>query len=413
MPERAGLLASVTLALLVLATSLPGPAGAHNPADTLYHPVSAGDQLLVVGGEGTYAYLTPEGEPERRGNVSGEGEILGAPATAGGHAAVLVRTFPDLALEVQGFDEAGPSWRLTIEPSKAQAFGFLVGHAEGFTAFTTEGRQIEITPTGEVAANRSLPEAPTAEPAPAQRGGWWVPLAEELVRVQAGEIVDRVPHGATPTDVTRTDEHVLLSLAHRGQGEAELRVLDASGEAVFNRTLDGLRLGGSPALLDGRIVLGTYDPEGARVLALNLTDGSLVWEHTLPQETAAAPTTIEDQVVVASNAKLTAYDADGDRRWSRPAEPYLASPAVVDGLLVPSSSANQLLAVHANGTTAWTYTDGVAMPSWAHHEGTDENATDTEDETAPQPVDVPAAGIASLVACLAGGALVGSRRPRS
>lgn len=412
MPERAGRPFALALVLLVLATSLPGTAGAHNPAATLYHPVPVGDELLAVGGEGTYAYLTPEGEATRRGNVSGDGEIIGAPASSGDHAAVLVRTFPDLRLEVQGFDEEGPVWRVSVEPAQAEAFGFLVGHAGGFTAFTTEARQVEITPEGQVQANLSLPEAPTAQPAPAQGGGWWVPLSEELVRVQEGEVVDRLHHGATVTDLTATSEHLLLSLTHRSQNEAELRVLDPSGEPVVNRTLNGLRLGGSPAVLDGRVIVGTYDPAGARVLALNLTDGSVAWEHTLPQQTAVAPAVVDDEVVVASNAKLTAFTPDGEQLWSRPAEPYLASPAVVEGLIVPSSSSNQLLALHPNGTTAWTYTDGVTMPSWSHHEENDAGA-DTGDEPAAEPVDVPAPAAAPLLAALAAALLVGSRRRRS
>lgn len=411
MPERAGRLPVLALTLLVLATSLPGTAGAHNPAATLYHPVPVGDELLAVGGEGTYAYLTPEGEPTRRGNVSGDGEILGAPATTGEHAAVLVRTFPDLSLEVQGFDDEGPSWRLSLEPAQAEAFGFLVGHAEGFTAFTTEARQVEITPEGEARANRSLPEAPTAQPAPAPEGGWWVPLPEELVRVREGEVVDRLHHGATVTDVTATSERVLLSLTHRSQSEAELRVLDPEGNLSFTRTLEGLRLGGSPAVLDDRIAVGTYDPDGARLVAFRAANGSTVWERELGGATAAAPAAIDEVIVVATNDALAAFAPDGTQRWQRPAQPYLASPAVVDGLLVPSSSDNELVAVHADGARAWTYSDGVTMPSWSHHGETDA-APDTDDEPAPEPVDVPAPALASLLAALAGALLLGSRRRR-
>lgn len=396
------------LATILILVSLAGPpASAHNPAETIYHPVPVEDELLVVGGEGTWALLTPEGQTVERGNLSGDGEVIGPPVTLGDEAAVLVRSFPGLALHLKGFDAQGPTWSLELEPGEAEAFGFLAAGDGRFHAFTTEARHLTVTPQGDIAAEQQLPDAPATEPVPAARGGWWVPLADDLVRLEDGEVQRRSGYNATVTDVTTAEGHVLVSLAYRSERTAELLVLDAAGSLVFSRTLDGLRLGGSPAHLGEAIIVGTYDPDGARLVSLQAGDGEAAWERGLAGATAAAPAEANGTVLVATNDALTAYEPDGTQLWQREARPYLDSPFTVGELIVPSGSNNSLQALHGDGEIAWTWTDGVEMPSWSHHGGADVAGPEDgdEEEASDDVLETPSTGIGAALAAIAGLAL--------
>lgn len=401
--QRRILLLLVGLALL--GSSLP-PASAHNPAATIYHPAPAEDELLVAGGEGTWALLSPEGETVDRGNLSNDGEVVGPPVSLGDQAAVLVRTFPDLVLHLQGFDAEGPTWNLELEAGEAEAFGFLQAGEDRFHAFTTEARHLAVTPEGEIDTDQQLPEAPAAEPAPAEEGGWWVPLSEELVRLDDGEIHEASGYNATVTDVTSAEGQVLVSLAHRSEGVAELLVLEPDGSLVFSRTLDGLRFGGSPAHLDEAILVATYDPDGARLVALDPGDGDDGWERELAGATAAAPAGLNGRVLVATNDALAAYEADGTQAWHQQARPYLDSPATVAELVVPSGADNRLRAFHADGEPAWTWTDGVETPSWSHHGDAQRADPADGDGGADEQLDAPAPASGVLLLLLAGLGLV-------
>jgi outer membrane protein assembly factor BamB len=380
MSGHRALLAALGLGLLAVSAGLTPSVAAHNPADTVFHPTPVGDRLLVVGSEGTYAYLSSQGQVHAEGNLSGDGEVLGAPVSSGDSAAVLVRSFPDTSLRLQGFDAGGPTWNLELEPAEAEAFGHLVADGGAFTAFTTEDRLLRVTPEGEVDSQAQLPATPQVEPAPARYGGWWVALEDELVRWHEGQIHERVGFEGRPTDVTASGDHVFLSLAHGGERQAELQVLDPSGELAFSRVLDGLRLGGSPAVVDDRVVVGTYDPDGARLVAYEIPNSSEAWDRQLAGATAAAPAALDGAVVVAATDTIAAYEPNGSQRWSREASPYLASPATPGDRAVPPGSANEIVAYETDGAQAWTYTDDVDQPSWTHHDGANLSGPDTAEQ---------------------------------
>lgn len=388
------------LVVVLVATGLAVPASAHNPADTLFHPVDLGDRWLVTGGEGTWALLEPNGTVLDRGNLSGEGEVLQAPATTGTTAGVIVRSFPDLVPHLQGFDASGPSW--TVEVGPPEGNGFVVAREDVFTVFTRDGRQLTITADGGVQQERELQVRPRVAPAPAPEGDWWLASGSELVRLSGGEVVDSAGYSGTPTDVHATEEHVLVSLSHRGEGRSTLMAFDASLDLDWSRSLEGLRLGGTPALQRDAIVVATYDPSGARIVSLAADDGSLLWETRQANATAAASSTLDDRVVAATTEGLVALGENGTEAWSVDADLYLESPWTRDGLLVPSGADNRLVAVRPNGTTAWTWTDGVETPGWASHHAADGPAGAAENASGPasdpRPVPLGSAVLAALAA---------------
>lgn len=408
-PGRSGTIRIVLCACLVLASGLVPLAGAHNPAQTLFHPVPVGDELLVVGGEGTYAYLDDTGTAVERGNLSGQGEVLAAPVSAGGQAATVVRSFPELVPHVQAFDEEGPTWRVQV--GEAESFAFVLPADDGFTVFTTEGRQLAVSNDGVIEAEHEAP-VPATRPAPASEGGWWVPRPGELAHVVEGEVVDQRDYSGSPTDVTVEGERVLVSLEERDTSpqRATLMVYDASLELEVSRGLEALRLGGQPAVLEDRIVVATYDPSGARILAVNASDASIDWEHRLPEATAAAPALLGDQIVAATTEGLEAFAPDGTPLWEDPSQPYLDSPVLVGDRIVASAADNVLRALHTNGTEAWSWSDGVVMPAWSHHG--ESEASPEEDEASEEPSPTAAGSLAALVGLAAAALAAGRIRQR-
>lgn len=392
------------LCLLMLASGWAPAVTAHNPAATLFHPVPVGDAQLVVGGEGTYAYLDADGVAGEHGNLSGEGEVLHAPATTGEQAAVVVRAFPDLVPHVQAFDDEGPTWRVAV--GEAETFAYVLPDGDGFTAFSTEGRQVALSSEGDVQAEHELPVSPEARPALAE-DGWWVPTNTGIARVADGEVVDERDYAGTPTDVTVEGEHVLVSLAHRERDRSTLMVYEPDLDLAFSRGLSSYRLGGQPAVVSDAIVVGTYHPDGARVVALAGNNGSIAWERSLPNATAAAPASIGDRIVTATTEGVVGFAADGTRLWTHASQPYIASPASVGDLAVASSADNELVALHPNGSVAWTWSDGVELPSWSHH-----GAADASNGSADADAAQETPGLGALVLLVFGLAALPARPRR-
>lgn len=361
--------------LVLVASGLAPSAGAHNPADAIYHPVGVEDRWLVTGGEGTWAFLDPDGTPILRGNLSGEGEILQAPVAAGDQAATLVRQYPSLEPEVQAFDRTGPTWNVTVgEPEQA---GYVVSDGDGFTVFLRDGSFLEVSADGAITEDTQLDVEPRAEPVPAGEG-WWVAGPDGLALVQDGQVVEEASFAGRPTDLTTSADHVLVSLSHSQRSQATLMAFTPGLELDFSRATSGLRLGGSPATTGQAYVVGTYDPDGARALALDATNGTLLWERSLGNATAAAPASVDGKLVFATTEGLEALSPAGERLWNVSAQPYLESPVTTGELITPTGRANRLVAVHPNGSLAWTWTDGVDLPSWtAHHAETTSGEEDS------------------------------------
>lgn len=120
----------------------------------------------------------------------------------------------------------------------------------------------------------------------------------------------------------------------------------------------------SPALVDGRVYIGTGDH---RVVALEARTGGIVWEHE-----ATGP--VDWPVAVAGgmvfvglrDARVLALDADtGDVRWEyRTSGPIHGSPAVDRGELYIGSDDFNIYALDAvTGEKRWSYKTGGRVTS--------------------------------------------------
>ncbi|PSG96158.1 hypothetical protein BRD56_12320 [Thermoplasmatales archaeon SW_10_69_26] len=252
-----------------------------------------------------------------------------------------------------------------------------------------------MTSAGDLVSEHELPAEPQARPAPAEEG-YWLPTDDGIVRALEGEVVDERSYAGTPTDVTSTDEWVLVSLSHRERDGGTLMAYEPDLDRVFSRGLDGLQLGGQPAVLDDRIVVATYDPDGARVIALDDQNGSIAWETSLGEATAAAPALAGDRIVAATTEGTVALTTGGQRTWNASDDPYIASPGVLGDLVLPSSANDELVALHTDGTVAWTWSDGVDSPPYTHHGGTDAASEDGDETDDPDPQATPTLGLLGL-----------------
>lgn len=383
----------VVLGLVIALAWVSSPAGAHNPAETIFHPVPIEEELLALGGEGTWALLDAEGTPQARGNISGDGEVMAAPVTHGDTAAAIVTAYPDVVPNVQAIGPEGPSWRVDVGEADTRAF--LTTSKEGFAAFSSQGRLTVLTTDGDIVTERELDARPLTRPAPAPGGGWYVATSNELVHLVDGEAAKRASFEGRPTDVTVREDAVLLSLAHRNEGRGTLMVFNTELELDWSRSIGGLRLGGSPAMLEQTVVVATYDPEGARLVGLEGPRGNITFDQRVANTTALAPAAHEESIFASSTSGLLAFDGQGTLQWAQPSRPYLASPVVLDQTVVASSADNELVALGLDGTVAWRFTDGVDLPSWSHHGGSSDGAVE------PTPF-VEATAIVLMAAVLAG-----------
>jgi hypothetical protein len=398
---------SIGLAIALLATPALTPLStAHNPADTLNAPVEYGDDLLVVGDEGTLSVLDTDGQPLERGNLSGLGEVRDGPAVVDGTASLVRQVYPDQRPQAVGVDGTEQTWTIPLGERGDRAW--ITAREDRFVAFTQTSHLLEISPSGEILANHSLPSQPVAEPAPAPDGDWWIPTRDAIERVgPSGELAETSRYTGVATDVTAADEHVLVSLTHRGDRRGTLMAFEHDLDLDWSRGLSGLRLGGSPATLDDAYAVGTYDPNGARLVWLAAENGSIQREHGSVNATAAAPAAVSGGLAVATTERLAGLTAEGNRTWTVDVAPLLASPEEVAGYVTVAGGENRVPAVHPNGTLAWTYSDGVTSPPWDDHHGgagsSESSATTGGDESQdgvplPRPVAIAALAGAAIAA---------------
>lgn len=407
-PQTLARRTAVLVAPLLAASALAPVAAAHNPANTVLPPAEVGDHWLAVGGEGTYGYLASDGSVAAEGNLSGDVEVFQAPVTTGPHAAVMARTIPNLVPQVRGFDAEGPTW--TVEIDEGQGVGSVVPRGDVFEVFVEDGKRLSVTAEGEVTDEGRIPVEPQALPVPAPDGDWWVAGAEEIVRLSEGQVVERAPYSGQPTDLTATDDHLLVSLRAEDEQRVTLMAFDRSLELDWSRSMDGLRIGGHPAVLDDLVVVGTFNPDAARLFALDPADGSLAWERGLGNLSATAPAAFGNRIAAATVDGIHAFSADGTPLWNHSMTPGVASPGTLDGLIVPQGANNVLVALEPDGTVAWTWSDGSRSTDWP----TDHAAAGVE-ETASGDGPLRGAPLGAGLAALAGlaAALALGRRPRS
>jgi outer membrane protein assembly factor BamB len=119
-------------------------------------------------------------------------------------------------------------------------------------------------------------------------------------------------------------------------------------------------VGGGIAIADGVL----YVTSGlAEALALNLSDGGIIWRVTIPTPARSAPTVVPEGVFLTTmDQQLIGLAAkDGKFLWSYQATPAntgtlgQAAPAYADGVLVAGFESGDLAAVRADsGTLVWT-----------------------------------------------------------
>ncbi|MFC5648810.1 PQQ-binding-like beta-propeller repeat protein [Paenibacillus solisilvae] len=152
-------------------------------------------------------------------------------------------------------------------------------------------------------------------------------------------------------------------------GEA-LDALAPDLKLAWSHLTDGTILTSSPAVVDGRVFIGTRDENGTdqnSVLALDLKTGDKKWKFTPDAQIQASPA-VADGVVYASSIRGTLYALDaksGKKLWEKKigqddvnrAWMYY-SPTVADGIVYQaysSKSGGEMMALNARtGETVWT-----------------------------------------------------------
>jgi outer membrane protein assembly factor BamB len=108
----------------------------------------------------------------------------------------------------------------------------------------------------------------------------------------------------------------------------------------------------SPVIADDRIFVTAEDGEDLKTIALNVEDGTVLWERIAPRArtervdfrshpAAASAVVADDEVYVFfHDYGLLSYDLDGEERWNVPLGPFTniygmgASPVIVDDLVI-------------------------------------------------------------------------------
>lgn len=393
-------------AALVALVALTGPASAHNPALTVYEPAAFDGGLLALGEEGVAVLLSTAGEERWRFNLSAH--VVQAPESDGELAVTVARNLSDLQPAIQAFDAAGPTWQIELGPPGTYGYALIEGDA--IAAFTGDARLLEIDRAGELQRAIALPFTPAVQPAPAPSGGWLI--ADEqgtLLHIdEQGREQARTGLGGRPFSITTHQDRVYTTARMDGRATTLLKALDEELATRWSQPVQGLRIGGEPAILEERIVFATYAPGGARLVAMGL-DGQQLWEVNLGPDTAGAASPGEDMVVVATNTAIHAYNPNGTELWRTPAQPRLASLTVHAGLVLPSGAEDTLLALDAtNGTEHWTWREGTTAVPWTD-EGLAAPKTEANGVVDEAPIPWPLGW--SAAAFLAVAVLARSRRP--
>jgi len=135
-----------------------------------------------------------------------------------------------------------------------------------------------------------------------------------------------------------------------------------------NNTLWSYTTGGdvssSPAVVDGRVYVGSWD---SKVYALNATDGTLVWTYATGSAVASSPAVFDGGLYIGSyDRKVYALNATtGTLIWSYTTGGVVySSPALADGTVYVGSDDRKVYALNAtNGVLIWRYVTGDFVSS--------------------------------------------------
>lgn len=163
--------------------------------------------------------------------------------------------------------------------------------------------------------------------------------------------------------VVAADREGLVVAYDRQSGErAWSRDLQAEYAQQGEGWLDGaesLRISGGLSAHNNMVVLGS---ENGDIIALDGTDGSVIWHQTVNAEILADPAVDASQVVIAAaNGELFAFDAEtGEELWNLPTDvPALslrgtAAPTLAAGGAIFGTATGKLsVVVTDNGQQAW------------------------------------------------------------
>lgn len=382
--------AMLTLSLLGAVVIVAGGAVGHNPAMTVHEPVPFDEGLLVAGGEGTVAFLGVEGQAAWQQNTTWLAPQ--APVVAGDTAALPARSADGSQAALLGFDEQGPAWEV---PLQGEGIPWVAASQDTFMVVTTQGNVTIVSEGGEIRGEEALGFGARVAPVSIPGSGFVVAGPDGIALVDdAGQIVEEGSLEGRPTSITASEEHVIVSTFVPGE-DARVTVFDVGLEEAWSVAVDALRVGGRAAITEeGGIVLGTFDPDGARILRFT-EDGEEAWSVVLEDQTAAAVSLRDGVVYASANDAVLALDAaSGDALWETDAAPRVVSPSVAGDLVLPAGAANEALALDAgSGEVMWSWSDGVEEVAWYGHGG----GLDRSGEEGERDVGAPVGAVLAAV----------------
>jgi outer membrane protein assembly factor BamB len=123
--------------------------------------------------------------------------------------------------------------------------------------------------------------------------------------------------------------------------------------------MTGLEMSGSPAVVDGKVYIGSWDK---KIYCLNATTGVKIWDYTTGLEITSSPAIVNGKVYIGSNdGKVYCLDANtGEKLWDyQTGVDVVSSPTIVDGNVYVGSRNHKVYCLDAEtGTNIWDYTTG-------------------------------------------------------
>ncbi|MEZ4425526.1 MAG: PQQ-binding-like beta-propeller repeat protein [Gemmatimonadota bacterium] len=328
-------------------------------------PVIAGGSVWVGGGDGAlYRVRLSDGHVVWRHDLGRP--VQAAPAV---DDQTVYAVDVDGAISAVGRDDGALRWHVRVGPALPWAWGgegwdylgsspVVVGHTLVAGAGDGVVRAVD-TRSGEVLWSVATGGRVRSSPAVAD-GVVYVGSADGIVRAlrledgsevwsfrTEGHTLDSAAFGFDRRTVTGgptvVGDRVLV-----GSRDARMYALDrATGRTLWAEDdSSSAWVIATPAVVDGRVIFGRSS--SAKVQALSLVDGALLWEA------AAGALVFSSATVAGGTAFLTtgggallALDAaTGERRWSRRLDgPSWTTPALADGVLVVGTDAGTLLAL--------------------------------------------------------------------
>jgi len=150
-----------------------------------------------------------------------------------------------------------------------------------------------------------------------------------------------------------------------GSYDRKVYCLNAStGSLIWNYTTGNSLYNSIPAVVDGRVYIGSWD---RNVYCLNASTGSFIWSYTTGDWVSSSPAVVDGRVYIGSrDKKVYCLNAStGSLIWSyTTGDAMWSSPAVVDGKVYVGSWDRNVYCLNAStGSFIWSYTTGNYVDS--------------------------------------------------